>query len=94
MIADAYKNSLKNKTADYFNSKYNNLKSNETLFQKLLVKSKLVKDFKIKKNRYIRWSEKEFALLVLSVMKYGSRWDLSLNLLNQYFRRGRSIMDI
>ncbi len=49
MIADAYKNSLKNKTADYLNSKYNNLKPNETLFQKLLVKSKLVKDFKIKK---------------------------------------------
>jgi hypothetical protein len=99
MIADEYKNYLKNKSSIYLCSKYYHLKKHETLFQNLSEKSKLVKDVQIGKISYsrkpsVRWSDKEFAFLIYGVMKHGTRWDLTLDLFNQYFSRDAKLMDI
>ena len=80
LIADNYKSHLKSKSEQFLKNKYQSLKRNKILFEKLEEKAKLVKDVEILKNHENysevscrsdclneRWSEDESIHLVYSL---------------------------
>ena len=99
MIADKYKSHLKNQNEEFLHVKYQCLKKNEILFQKLNDMAKLVKDIKIVEASYerkypIRWSNKEKTYGVLGYKKNGSKWNQTLKDFKGYFHESRSIVDM